>query len=129
MIKSEIPFKACIEFSEKSLSFSGPIQLQNKINAVIRDFGKNPVNWPPQGVVDGYDILLNEFILKCQNNYKIPYKHDEICHCRMVQTEKVLNTIKQDLFSVAEIGRVTMAGTGCGSCKKDIDDLLNYLIK
>ncbi len=129
MIKVEIPFKASIEFAENRLFFSGSIQLKNKVTEFVSLFGPNPMLWQVKQAMDGYDVLLNEFILKCQNDYKIPYQHDELCHCRMVPTQKVVNTIKQGVFKTSDIGRITMAGTGCGSCKKDIDDLVKYLVK
>jgi len=129
VIRAEIPFKAEIVFNENRLFFSGPEALEKKINNQRQKNGDNPIFWKVISVLDGYDVLLNEFILRCQNNYKITYLHEEICHCRMISTEKILNTIKQGVFSTSEISRLTMAGTGCGSCKKDIDELLNYLVK
>ena len=129
MITAEIPFKAFISFDQNRVGFMGPAVFKKKIDEKIKLFGLNPKNWNVAKAQDGYDVLLNEFVLKCQDNYKIPYIHDELCHCRMVQTQKVLSVIKQDAFSVTEIGRVTMAGTGCGSCKKDIEELVNYLVK
>lgn len=129
MIKAEIPFKAHIILDQKNVQFLGPKTLSEKIFAQKKQFGADPQKWQKVNVTDSYDVLLNEFILRCQNQYKIPYEHEELCHCRMVATEKVINAIKQGQFSVSEVSRVTMAGTGCGSCKKDIDDLLNYLLK
>jgi bacterioferritin-associated ferredoxin len=129
VIKAEIPFKAFILFEKNQVSFSGPVELEDKIKLQTDQLGPVPSLWQAVKALDGYDVLLNEFILKCQNNYKIPYDHEELCHCRMVQTDKVLNAIKQGLQTVPEISRVTMAGTGCGSCKKDIDDLIKYLLK
>lgn len=129
MIHADIIYKASIVLTENLFRFSGPIEFEKKIHAQRLAFGDHPRGWQPVVVVEGYDVLLNEFILKCQNNYKIPYNHEEICHCRMVPTEKILNAIKQSTFNLSELGRVTMAGTGCGSCKKDIDDLTKYLVK
>lgn len=129
MIKAEIPFKAIVTLDQNKLSFCGSVEFENKVLGQKVKYGPNPTQWRAIPVVDGYDVLLNEFILKCQNNYKIPYIHEELCHCRMVATEKVINVIKQGVFAVPEVSRVTMAGTGCGSCKKDIEELLVYLIK
>ncbi len=129
MIKAEIPFKAQIIFDQNQVQILGSVQLMHKIEQQKKQYGQNPQKWQTVLVVDGDDVLLNEFILKCQNNYKIPYEHEELCHCRMVQTEKVLNVIKQGVFSTSEISRVTMAGTGCGSCKKDIEEIIKYLVK
>lgn len=129
MIKAEIPNKAILSLVDKKANFVGPHQLWLKVLEQKKHHGENPENWNSVQVVDGYDVLLNEFILKCQNNYKLPYTHEELCHCRMVPTEKVTTVIKQGIFTTAEVGRVTMAGTGCGSCKKDIEELTKYLIK
>jgi bacterioferritin-associated ferredoxin len=129
VIKAEIPYKACIFLSEGSVSFSGPVDLEIKMNHQKQHYGENPAQWKTCLAKDGYDVLLNEFILKCQNNYKIPYNHTELCHCRMIPTEKVVCAIKQGAFSVSEVSRQTIAGTGCGSCKKDIEELINYLVK
>ncbi len=129
MIKAEIPFKAQIVFDQNQVQVSGSVQLIHKIEKQKTIYGQNPQKWQTVQVVDGDDVLLNEFILKCQNNYKIPYEHEELCHCRMVQTEKVLNVIKQGVFLTSEISRLTMAGTGCGSCKKDIEEIIKYLVK
>ncbi len=129
MIKAKIPFKAQIVFDQNQVQVSGSVQLIHKIEKQKTIYGQNPQKWQTVQVVDGDDVLLNEFILKCQNNYKIPYEHEELCHCRMVQTEKVLNVIKQGVFLTSEISRLTMAGTGCGSCKKDIEEIIKYLVK
>jgi bacterioferritin-associated ferredoxin len=131
VIKVEIPFKAQIVFDQTqgSLRFSGSADFCQKLITQKNKHGCDPQKWQVVRVVDGDDVLLNEFILKCQNNYKIPYEHEELCHCRMVQTEKVLNVIKQGVFITSEISRVTAAGTGCGSCKKDIDEITKYLVK
>ncbi len=129
MIKAEIPNKAILSFVDQRTNFVGPHQLWLKVLEQKKCHGDNPKNWSVVPVVDGYDVLLNEFILKCQNIYKLPYSHEELCHCRMVATEKVITVIKQGVFTTPEVGRVTMAGTGCGSCKKDIEELTKYLIK
>jgi bacterioferritin-associated ferredoxin len=129
VIKAEILNKALLSLVDKKASFVGPHQLWLKVLEQKKINGDNPEKWTTVNVVDGYDVLLNEFILKCQNDYKLPYMHEELCHCRMVPTGKVTTVIKQGIFTTAEVGRVTMAGTGCGSCKKDIEELTKYLIK
>jgi bacterioferritin-associated ferredoxin len=129
VIKAEIPNKVLLSFIDGMVSYVGPQELWLKVLEQKKQNGVNPEKWKPVQVENGHDVLLNEFILKCQKNYKIPYVHEEFCHCRMVPTEKVLHVIKQGIFTTAEVGRVTMAGTGCGSCKKDIEELTKYLIK
>ena len=47
----------------------------------------------------------------------------------MVKTETVKNAVKAGCCSVADVSRTTLAGTGCGSCRKDIEDVLTALTK
>ena len=129
MIKASIPYQAELIFSENEVRISGSRILADKVQNLIRLYGKSPTNWQIQPVQTGEDVLLNEFILKCQNKPSTSYQHEELCHCRMIPAEKVLNAVKQGVFSAREISRVTLAGTGCGSCKKDIEELLSFHVK
>lgn len=82
--------------------------------------------WPLQAV-DGPDtMLINELIRQSRNEIFV-YNHTELCHCRMVTTEKVKNAVKAGCMTVAEVSRTTLAGTGCGSCRKNIEDIIKAL--
>jgi NAD(P)H-nitrite reductase large subunit len=70
--------------------------------------------------------VLLKFVLMLKRQWVLPYKHDEICHCRLVPTEKVTQAIEQGAHSTAAVARVTMAGTGCGTCRTDTEMLLDF---
>ena len=129
MVKVSIPYRAEIICNEQGIHVQGSALLIDKVGDLFRALGSDPSRWSLQKVVSGEDVLINEFILKCQNQPSSSYLHEELCHCRMVNTDKVTNAIKQGAFSVREISRVTLAGTGCGSCKKDIEELLSFHVK
>lgn len=107
----------------------GSYHLLKKIKQYRKDYGDHPKEWPEVVVKDNEDILINEIVQKSKNNYALSYQHDELCHCRMVPTEIVLQSIKQGCRSVREISRVSKAGTGCGSCIPHIQQMLVDVLK
>ncbi|NCB98967.1 MAG: (2Fe-2S)-binding protein [Bacteroidia bacterium] len=49
----------------------------------------------------------------------------EICHCNGIMKSEIVQAIKEKgLKSVEEVGEVTGAGTICGGCIPDIEDIL-----
>jgi bacterioferritin-associated ferredoxin len=126
-IEVSIAYQAEIKFENNQITAVGSKQLLEKVNSLAKKFGIDPQKWPLQKPVEsGDDILINELIEKA-NARPFIYNHEELCHCRMVKTELVRQVIKQGCRSIAEVSRTTMAGTGCGSCRKDIDDVLDAL--
>jgi len=122
-----IPFQSQIICEDGRFEVVGSRQLLNMMADLKRLHGAQPEKWPlllsPQSPEE---ILINEFIRKSKGETFI-YNHDELCHCRMVPTEKVKNAVKLGCHSVAEVSRTTLAGTGCGSCRKDIEDVIKAL--
>ncbi|MBO1305139.1 NAD(P)/FAD-dependent oxidoreductase [Enterococcus sp. 669A] len=52
---------------------------------------------------------------------------EAVCGCNGVEKGKILRSIREKgLSSVAEVGKVTKAGTSCGKCKPQIQTLLEY---
>lgn len=129
MVFAEIPYKARIELKEKQITVRGSKLLLDKVDALKAQFGNDPHKWPQQHVTCGEDILINEFIMKANFEFKFCYNHEELCHCRNVSTEKVFTSIKNECFKIEDVSRTTLAGTGCGSCKKDIADLIEQFKK
>jgi len=86
----------------------------------------DPSNWPYQNGDDHVALLLNKFILKIQNKWVLPYPHQELCHCRQVPTEVVEEIVILGAKTRQEVSQRSRAGTGCGSCRKDIDSVLAY---
>jgi bacterioferritin-associated ferredoxin len=134
-IKSNITHRAELRLNDDQMTCSGSFALIEKINKYKQEFGHDPKLWPVRDAsknpsdVDNYDILINEFILKSQGKFNISYKHEEICHCRTVPTETVMQSIKQGCRSLKDIARATKAGTGCGTCANHLLTLLEELLK
>lgn len=93
-----------------------------------QEFGLNLSNWPLPSEKDHSSLLLKELILKFQNKWQSPYADDEICHCRKVRTQTVENAILLGARSSEEVSRLTNASTSCGSCKFDVEKLIEYRV-
>ena len=51
-----------------------------------------------------------------------------ICHCFEVSREEIENAIReQGLKTVEEVGEATNAGTGCGGCQEQIQEILDEI--
>lgn len=124
MVIAEIPYKARLELKDNKVTVRGSKSLLDKISLLKQNHGLNPQSWPTQEVHSGEDILINEFILKVNAKFKFCYVHEELCHCRNVPTEKVFSAIKNNCFKVEDVSRATLAGTGCGTCRSDIANLI-----
>jgi bacterioferritin-associated ferredoxin len=78
---------------------------------------------------DHVALLLKEVLLKARGEWAPPFTEDEICHCREVSTEKVSAAIVGGCHTASDVGRITSAGTSCGSCRPDIENLIAYRLK
>lgn len=129
MVFVEIPYKARIELKDNIITVRGSKPLLDKIAYMKAQFGNDPHKWLQQRVASGEDILINEFIMKANFEFKFSYTHEELCHCRNVETEKVFGAIKNGCFKTEDVSRATLAGTGCGSCRQDIANLIEQFKK
>ena len=51
-----------------------------------------------------------------------------ICHCFEVSREEIENEIREKgLKTVEEVGEATNAGTGCGGCQEQIQEILDEI--
>lgn len=128
-ITAHITNRAEIKSTEQDVSCSGSFALIEKVNRYKKEFGSDPAKWPVVPVSDSNDILINELILKSTEQYAISYDQEEMCHCRTVPTETVIQSIKQDCRTVKEISRATKAGTGCGTCVPQLRILLSEILR
>ena len=123
------PFQAEISLKDGVVHVIGSTYLVSKMNQLKKLHGASPLKWPELTEINSADdLLLQEFILKCLGKFSFVYEHSELCHCRMVPTEKVFEAIKQGCTSVEAIGKATLAGTGCGSCRPDIEKMLKQFL-
>ena len=70
-------------------------------------------------------------ILVSSNACRVDTKNSErtICNCNGVSESVICAAIANGACSVEEVGTLTRAGTGCGSCKSAIADLLHATAK
>ncbi|MBY0553544.1 (2Fe-2S)-binding protein [bacterium] len=122
-------YRAFLKYDGTRVKATGPLSLLNLIQNKIQQQGSQPEKWSLlSNVTNGDEAMLNNFISKMQTS-ETSQEHDEICHCRMVGREKIEQSIFQGSFSREEISRTTLAGTGCGSCRNDIDKILKNNIR
>ena len=51
--------------------------------------------------------------------------NEEICHCMSVTYGEIADAVRsKGLKTVEEIGDATEAGTGCGGCQPQLEDIL-----
>lgn len=87
---------------------------------------KKPQDWSlPEGRDHG-SLLLREAILRYRGSWNLPYQDVEICHCRQVTTQTVSDAIRNGAHDLEGIRRMTTANTSCGSCRRDIEAVLQY---
>ncbi len=75
------------------------------------------------------DWTLWEFWKKCRGEWELPYQHEEVCHCRNVSLDRILETIIWGANNVETIVRLTKATTGCGTCLAHVSVLLDFFLK
>jgi len=50
---------------------------------------------------------------------------ETICHCFQVDRDTIVKAIQEkNLTTVEEVGNETHAGTGCGGCQPEIENIL-----
>ena len=103
----------CLEF----------LTLSQKMKAKL----KGPVAdiLPPPGA-DHSSMIWREMISRIQEEWQLPVKNEELCHCRKVSTEQVDRAVVYGAHTLEEIRKRTSANTGCGTCKHDVEQLIQY---
>ncbi|MFK8139066.1 MAG: (2Fe-2S)-binding protein [Bdellovibrionales bacterium] len=100
--------KAILELSEKSYDF-------------------NSISWDQHS--PHVRLLMKELQLKLADQWELPYEEVELCHCRAVITEAVVDSIQSGADTVERVGLLCTAGTSCGSCKPDTESLLEFILQ
>ncbi|MGE3973280.1 MAG: bacterioferritin-associated ferredoxin [Bdellovibrionales bacterium] len=72
------------------------------------------------------DLLVREVLAKAQGQFALPYKEEELCHCRAIPTHVVDQSILSGCHTPEQVSRATSASTACGSCRHDVVKLLQY---
>lgn len=91
-----------------------------------RHFGNQVSQWPlPEGK-DHSSLLLKEMILKLRGEWKFPYEHEELCHCRSISAHTVDQAVIAGAHTPEVVSRQTSASTACGTCRPEVEKIINY---
>lgn len=91
--------------------------------------GSAPETWAiPEGS-SHVDLLLREFILKVRGEWDFPYKEEETCHCRLIPTTIVDQAIINGAHHTSRVSRETSASTACGTCRPDVQKMIDYRLR
>lgn len=73
-----------------------------------------------------FSPLLRDALEALLQSSTRPYSDAELCHCRLVPTQKVVEAIHYGADTVQDIARMTSAGTGCGTCQVQSAKLIRH---
>ena len=83
---------------------------------------------PPSGIDHG-SIIWREMISKITGQWNFPFEHEELCHCRKITAERVDRSVVFGAHTVEEVRKRTSANTGCGTCKPDVEAVIENRLK
>lgn len=107
----------------------GCTELLSLVRKFQVQFGKDPKSWPiPQGTSHS-ELLLKEVLLKSRGEWKYPYEHAELCHCRSVATEIVDQAIIAGAHQPEVVSRQTGASMACGTCRPEVQKIIDFRLK
>jgi bacterioferritin-associated ferredoxin len=121
--------RAWVENGRMSYQVSGCDSLM-KLSADLKaKHGSEPSKWAlPQG--DSHaELLVREFILRCQGRWTTVYKHEELCHCRQIKAITVDQAIISGAHTPEQVSRLTTASTACGTCRPDVEKMINQRLR
>lgn len=71
-------------------------------------------------------LLMRELLLRVRGQFDPPYKEEELCHCRGIPTKVVNDAIVAGAHTPQKVSRLTSASTACGTCRPDVQAMINY---
>lgn len=95
----------------------------------LRTKSKDPRQWTLPTGNSHAELLVRELILKTQGQWAYPYESVELCHCRAIPAEDVDQAIIAGAHTPEKVSRQTSASTACGTCRTDVQKILNYRLK
>ncbi|MCX7979207.1 MAG: (2Fe-2S)-binding protein [Bdellovibrionaceae bacterium] len=131
MIRVELEGRDWIELEENPLHvrFVGCDELIQRLQAMKAAHGPNPAQWPLPTGKDHVSILIRELVLKASGQWQFPYAHEELCHCRSVKTKTVDAAIVSGAHDTDTVSRWTSASTACGTCRADVQRIIDYRLR
>ncbi len=106
----------------------GHLRFLRETQDILREKVHGKTRTEIQATLEGtkFSPLLRELFEGVLGHSTRPYQQEELCHCRVVATHKVIEAIHYGATSVEEIARKTSAGTGCGTCQVDSERLIGH---
>lgn len=117
----------CSAFLSAIEEFRSKLMALPEAKRVLR--GSSDFDLLVPGGIDHVSVLIREIILRARENFELPYKDAELCHCRAVPTDVVDRAIISGCHTIQSVARMTSAGTSCGTCKPDTESLIAYRLK
>lgn len=110
----------------KRVSFLGCSPFMEMMKNMRLQFGNDISKWPcPEGK-DHSSLLLKEMILKLRGEWKFPYEHEELCHCRSISAHTVDQAVIAGAHTPEVVTRQTSASSACGTCRFEVERIINY---
>lgn len=110
----------------KKVSIMGCSEFMEMMQKMRKHFGADLKKWPlPEGK-DHSSLLLREMILKLRGEWSFPYQEAELCHCRSVSTHIVDQAVIGGAHSTDVVSRQTNASTNCGTCRPEVQKIIDF---
>ncbi|KHD89649.1 MAG: nitrite reductase [Bdellovibrio sp. ArHS] len=110
----------------KKVSILGCAEFMGMMQTMRRHFGNDLSKWPlPEGH-DHSSLLLKEMILKLRGEWHFPYADEELCHCRSVPAHTVDQAVVAGAHTPEVVTRQTAASSNCGTCRPDVQKIIDY---
>lgn len=116
-------------FGASHVKFRGCSELTQLMNSMRKEFGQDLSQWPLPAGPSHSEILVREVILKLRGEWEFPYKEAEVCHCRNIACHTIDQAIIAGAHSTAIVSRQTSASTACGTCRPDVQRMIDYRLQ
>ncbi len=108
------------------VSMVGCMEMLEMMQKMKRSFGTNIHSWPLPDGRDHSSLLLRELILRLRGEWKFPYEEEELCHCRTIPAHTVDQAIIGGAHTAEMVSRQTSASTACGTCRPNVQKIIDY---
>lgn len=108
------------------VSLRGCHEFLSVVQEMRRQFGADIKAWPvPEGAGHA-QMLLRELVLKLNGQWAYPYDEEELCHCRNIPTKTVDEAVISGAHTPEIVSRQTTASTACGTCRPQVQKIIDY---
>lgn len=127
------------QISSRQIQVMGCQQMMEETTNYLKKFGTDFLSWPypfssNKNGVNHVELLWTEFLLKAAKTldpktqlvWNPPCTSDEVCHCRKVSLAKIEESIFRGSTTVEMIKEKTQASSACGTCRPEVENILQY---